>query len=247
MKWLPGGWQRTQRIDERATVPRGRADRGTARLTAPGERIPEAARGGRRRPVLLGPGARDVDVSASSFRTFLLGGGISGLVAVLCAANLAYQGNSVGAWLLQLVSAVVFGYFLVGSRGMLNSRGFLFDRSGFYARTKGEVFGVAWDEIAAVGVSTLSFLQARRVVSPERRVALEFFPADPGFAERHPELDRWLVEEPPPMPDLPYERYRFYLPPISRLPKALEAAVQEVAGRKWIGQYRRELPVPVDA
>lgn len=49
------------------------------------------------------------------------------------------------------------------------------------------------------------------------------------------------------MPDLPYERYRFYLPPISRLPKALEAAVQEVADRKWIGQYRRELPVPVDA
>src|SRR5690606_41497356 len=188
------------RCDERPPVPGGGGDGGTAWLTAPGGRIPEAARGGRRRTVLLGPGARDVDVRASSFRTFLLGGGISGLVAVLCAANLAYQGNSVGAWLLQLVSAVVFGYFLVGSRGMLNSRGFLFDRSGFYARTKGEVFGVGWDEIAAVGVSTLSCLPARPGASPGRRVALEFWAGRPGLAEGAPERDRWGGREASPSP-----------------------------------------------
>ncbi|WP_188985420.1 hypothetical protein [Saccharopolyspora thermophila] len=243
MKWLPGGWQRADRVDqERATVPARARD--TARYTSgpPPEPATRVQPGVGHRPVLLSADAHDVDVSASSFRMLLVGGGISGLLTVLMAAALVNSGSSVGLWIGQLVFSVLFLWFITASRGMLSSRGFLIDRSGFYARTRGEVFGVAWDEIKAVGVGTLPWIQNSRPVAPERRQALEFYPADPGFAARHPELDRWLVAEPPSMPGLPGERYRFHLPPFSRLPRNLEAAVQAVAPQKWVGQYKRRLP-----
>ena len=139
---------------------------------------------------------------------------------------------------------VVFLWFLVSARGMLSSRGFLFDRGGFYARTRGEVFGVPWSEISAVGVGTLPPVQHRRPIVPDQRHALEISPSDPGFAARHPQLERWRVEEQPSMPGLPGERYRFHLPPVGRLPKTLESAVQSVAPSKWVGHYRRQLPPP---
>ncbi|CAM05408.1 hypothetical protein A8924_6583 [Saccharopolyspora erythraea NRRL 2338] len=257
MKWLPGGWQRADSAnDARKTVPRGEVgDRGTARYTSE-----QSARGedrtvraqpphsapppGRAVPVVLGADAQDVDVSASSFRTLLIGGGISGLLTVLCAATLANKGSTVGMWIWQLVFGVIFLWFATSSRGMLSSRGFLFDRGGFYARTRGEVVGVSWDEIAAVGVGTLPWIQHNRPVPPDRRVALEFYPADAGFAARHPEFDRWRIEEPPSMPGLPGERYRFHLPPFSKLARSVEHAVQTVAPRKWVGHYKRELPAP---
>ncbi|MGW3470566.1 hypothetical protein ACWDKQ_19390 [Saccharopolyspora sp. NPDC000995] len=247
MKWLPGGWQRADRVEhERATVPAH--PRGTARYTSERAGPPEPATrvqpGGGHRPTLLGADAHDVDVSASSFKALLIGGGISGLLTVLIAAVLVNNGNSVGMWIWQLVFGVIFLWFITASRGMLNSRGFLFDRSGFYARTRGEVFGIAWDEIKAVGIGTLPWVQHRRPVAPERRRALELYPADPGFATRHPELERWRVEEAPSLPGLPGERYRFHLPSFSRLPKELEGAVQAIAPQKWVGQYKRQLPPP---
>lgn len=193
-------------------------------------------------PIGLGPEAQDVDVSAGSFRLLLLGGGLSGLGTVLCAATLANNGSSVGMWIWQLVLGIVFLGFVVSSRGMLNSRGFLLDRSGFYARTLGEVYGVSWNEISAIGIGSLPWIEQKRPVHPERRVALELYPADPGFGGRHPELDRWRVEEKPSLPNTPSVRYRFHLPPFTRLPRAVERAVQVVAPRKWVGHYRRHLP-----
>ncbi|KAA5832711.1 hypothetical protein ABT337_12910 [Saccharopolyspora hirsuta] len=253
MKWLPGGWERADRVDnqQRQTVPARPLDgRTTARYTSERAAVQEPATrvqpGPGHRPTVLGADARDVDVSASSFKALLIGGGISGLCTVLIAATLVNQGSSVGLWIWQLVFGVIFVWFIAGSRGVLNGRGFLIDRSGFYARTSGEVFGVAWDEIKAVGIGTLPWIQHRRPVAPERRQALEFYPADPGFAARHPELERWRVTEPASMPGMPGERYRFHLPPFSRLPKTLEAAVQDVAPQKWVGHYRRQLPKPQD-
>ncbi|MGP4018043.1 hypothetical protein [Saccharopolyspora sp. 5N708] len=247
MKWLPGGWQRADR--EWATVPGRRPNHGdTARYTAERAAGPERGTrvqpGGGHRPTLLGADAQDVDVSASSFKTLVIGGGLSGLITVLIAATLVNKGNTVGMWIAQLVFGVIFLWFISSARGMFSSRGFLLDRSGFYARTRGEVFGVTWDEVAAVGVGTLPWIQHRRPVAPERRQALEIYPADPGFAARHPEFDRWRIDEPPSMPGLPGERYRFHLPPFSRLPKTLEGAVQKIAPHKWVGQYRRQLPPP---
>ncbi|MEU6130119.1 hypothetical protein ABZ805_13200 [Saccharopolyspora sp. NPDC047091] len=251
MKWLPGGWQRADRAGrEWATVPGRvtRRDDATARLGA--ERGGPATRvyGNREQPpeppapVGLGPEAHDVDVSASSFRLLLIGGGVSGLGTVLCAATLANNGSTVGMWVWQLVFGIVFLGFLISSRGMLSSRGFLLDRSGFYARTLGEVYGVSWNEISAIGIGSLPWIEQKRPMHPERRVALEFYPADRGFAARHPELDRWRVEEQPSLPETPSVRYRFHLPPFTRLPRALERAVQTVAPRKWVGHYRRHLP-----
>ncbi|GAA4886498.1 hypothetical protein GCM10023222_51890 [Saccharopolyspora cebuensis] len=221
-------------------------DQGTARYTSDHAAQPTRAPAGPSQPVptVLSADAQDVDVSASSFRLMLIGGGLSGLVAVLCAAVIAAGRAGVGVWIAQLVSGILFIGFLLSARGMLNSRGFLFDRNGFYARTKGEVFGVAWDEISAIGIGTLPWIQHGRPVHPERRQALEFYPADPGFAARHPEWERWRVQERPSMPGLPGERYRFHLPPFSRLSRSLEGAVQTVAPRKWVGQYRRESPAP---
>ncbi|MCI2422066.1 hypothetical protein MOQ72_32005 [Saccharopolyspora sp. K220] len=250
MKWLPGGWQRADRVErEWATVPGRRANqRDTARYTAGRGTTPERGTrvqpGGGHRPTLLGADAQDVDVSASSFKALVIGGGLSGLITVLIAATLVNQGSTVGMWIWQLVFGVIFLWFISASRGLFSSRGFLLDRSGFYVRTRGEVFGVTWDEIAAVGVGTLPWIQHRRPVAPERRQALEVYPADPGFAARHPEFDRWLIDEPPSMPGLPGERYRFHLPPFSRLPKTLEGAVQTIAPHKWVGQYRRQSPPP---
>ncbi|MBB5155346.1 hypothetical protein [Saccharopolyspora phatthalungensis] len=247
MKWLPGGWQRADQVEhERATEPV--RSRGTARYASGQAGSPDPATrvqpGGGHRPTLLGADAHDVDVSASSFKALLIGGGVSGLLTVLVAAALVNSGSSVFMWIWQLVFGVLFLWFITASRGMLNSRGFLIDRSGFYARTRGEVFGVSWDEIKAVGIGTLPWIQHRRPVAPERRQALELYPADPGFPTRHPELERWRVEESPSMPGLPGERYRFHLPPFSRLPKELEGAVQTVAPQKWVGHYKRHLPPP---
>lgn len=222
--------------------------RGTARYTSehaatqgPATRVQP---GPGHRPVVLGADARDVDVSASMFRALVIGGGLSGLGTVLVAAALVNKGSTVGLWVWQLVFAVLFLWFIVGSRGVFNGRGFLVDRSGFYARTTGEVFGVSWDEIKAVGIGTLPWVQHGRLVAPDRRQALEFYPADPGFAARHPELERWRVIEPASLPGMPDERYRFHLPPFSRLPRALEGAVQDVVPQKWVGHYKRSLPGP---
>lgn len=264
MKWLPGGWQRADAVDrDRSTTPVGNAPEQPTRQHAPARDAPEQAtrqhapaRGAPRatkaapndaalsRSVLLSEYAHDVDISASNFRNLLVGGGLSGLVTVLCAASLVNDSSSVWLWIWQIVFGVLFLWFLRASRGMLSSRGFLFDTGGFYARTRGEVFGIAWEEITAIGVGSLPWVEHRRPVSPERRHALELYPSDDGFAARHPELERWAVEEPAPMPGLPMLRYRFHLPPFSRLSSELEGAVQDVAPRKWIGRYRRQSPPP---
>lgn len=249
MKWLPGGWQRADRGGrEWATSPRRSADGGTVRYdgahNGPGTRVyaREERPAEPPAPVGLGPEARDVDVSAGSFRMLLIGGGLSGFLTVLCAATLVTSGNSVGTWFWQLVFGVVFLWFAVSARGMLSSRGFLLDRSGFYARTRGEVFGVPWQEISAIGVGSLPWIEQNRPVHPQRRVALEFYPADPHFPARHPELERWLVEEPPSLANTPGVRYRFHLPPFARVPRHVEEAVRAVAPTKWLGRYRRNLP-----
>lgn len=237
MKWLPGGWQRADWSETRA-IPRS-----TARYTTQG--AAEGVRGRSSPPprsALLGADARDVDVSASTFRTTLIGGGLSGLGTVLIAATMVNQGNTVGMWIWQLVFGVLFLWFAWGSRGMLNGRGFLIDRSGFYIRTMGEVLGIDWSEVKAVGLGTLPWIQDKRLVNPGRRRALELYPAGPGFAERHPELERWWIQEPPAAPGLPGERYRFHLPAFGKLPSELESAIQDLARNKWVGHYRRTLP-----
>ncbi|MDR7301103.1 hypothetical protein [Haloactinomyces albus] len=274
MKWLPGGWQRadrvgdnrrgTDRVDtQRATVPRRAAPeqptvaqraqsphRATAQYPeqrphasgpatktyAKDQDVPAAP------APMLGVEARDVDVSAAAFRNLLVGGGISGFLTVLCAAALSGSGGSVWLWIWQIVFGAIFLWFLASAKGTLSSRGFLLDRGALYARTRGEVFGVPWDEIVAAGVGSLPPIQQKRMVPPDRRRAFEFYPADSAFVHRHPEFERWRVEEPAPMPGLPGIRYRFHLPPLSRLPRHLEHAVQDVAPQKWIGHYRRELP-----
>lgn len=246
MKWLPGGWQRDEVDRNRGTVPAG-DDPGTMRYgPEPATRAQGPARQDRESgpSPLLAADARDVDVSAHSFRNLLIGGGVSGFLVVLCAATIVNKGSSVGVWIWQLIFGVLFLWFAASARGMLNSRGFLFDRSGFYARTKGEIVGVGWEEISAIGVGSLPWIQHKRPVHPERRQALEVYPVDPRFPERHPELDRWRIDEPAPMPGLPALRYRFHLPPFNRLPRFLENAVQKVAPRKWVGHYRRQLPPP---
>ena len=249
MKWLPGGWDRADAVErQRPTTPAASAAERTVKHPAGPRRPaahPEPARAERPRSGgsgLLSPDAQDVDVSAGNFRNLLAGGGLSGFCTVLFAAGLVSNPSSPGLWLGQIVFVMLFAYFARSASGMLRSRGFLFDQGGFYARTCGEVFGVTWGEISAVGIGSLPWVQDKRPVSPERRHAMELYPADPGFPDRHPELERFLVQEPAPMPGLADLRYRFHLPPMTRVPRRIEHAVQTVAPRKWIGRYGRQLP-----
>ncbi|ASU77832.1 hypothetical protein CDG81_05355 [Actinopolyspora erythraea] len=277
MKWLPGGWQRADRVDpegttaprrtvpqqetvvERRNVPPGGSTppsasrRGSTRQDAyPATRVQRRAGGvgesaGAPRSggaVLLGEHARDVDVSAAAFRNLAVGGGASGFLTVLCAAALAESPGGVWLWIWQLVFGVCFVWFIASAKGSFSGRGFLMDNRGICPRTSGEVFAVPWEEVTAVGVGSLRPVENRRLVHPERRRALELFPADSAFPERHPELERWRVEEPPPIQGLPAVRYRFYLPALSRLPKRLEQAIQAAAPRVWVGHYRRRIPTP---
>ncbi len=191
----------------------------------------------------LGTQARDVDISVSSFRNLLVGGGITGFGTVLCAAALATQGSGVWLWVWQLLFGMAFCWFLAASPGALSSRGVLFDHTGLYVRDRGDVVGVGWDEIHGVGVGTLPWIKQGRLANPQRKQAFELYPSDPMFPTRHPHLERWRVHEPPPMHGLPGVRYRFHLPPLSGLPRRLQRAVQSVAPRKWIGRYHRE-PLP---
>ncbi|RCW45202.1 hypothetical protein DFQ14_103168 [Halopolyspora algeriensis] len=191
---------------------------------------------------VLGSEVRDVDVSAAAFRNLLVGGGVSGFLTILCAAALTDDGGSVWLWFWQIVFGAIFLWFVASAKGSLSSRGFLLDRHALHARTRGEVFGIPWSEIGAAGIGSLPPIQRKRPVPPERRRAFEFYPADPEFVHRHPELERWRIDEPAPMPGLPGVRYRFHLPPLSRLPRRLEHAVQELAPHKWVGHYRRQFP-----
>lgn len=271
MKWLPGGWQRadrtnvptsTRRVDPNAaTAPRRTVTRQPdgEQGDAPGPdaertrqepvRSTRAYDQAQRRPaanseppLLLSEAARDIDVSAAAFRNLAIGGGISGFLTVLCAAALANSSGGVWLWVWQIVFGAAFLWFVASAKGSLSGRGFLMDRSGVYPRTRGEVYGISWNEITAVGVGSLRLIENKRLVHPERRRAFELFPADSGFPARHPELERWRVEEPPPMSGLPAVRYRFHLPAFSRLPHRLEHGVQAVAPRAWVGQYRLQPP-----
>ncbi|GAB3544134.1 hypothetical protein J2S53_004381 [Actinopolyspora lacussalsi] len=276
MKWLPGGWQRADRVDpEGKTAPRRTVPQQETvverRNVPPGEPTPPSASGSTRqdaypstrvqrraggdptsagpergggRAVLLGEHARDIDVSAAAFRNLAVGGGISGFLTVLCAAALADSPGGVWLWIWQLVFGVCFVWFITSAKGSLSGRGFLVDQRGICPRTSGEVFAVPWDEVAAAGIGSLRPIENRRLVHPGRRRCLELFPADSAFPGRHPELERWRVEEPPPMQGLPSVRYRFHLPVLSRLPKRLEQAVQAAAPRVWVGNYRRRPPTP---
>ncbi len=245
------GADRTRRLGSRPAAEPPTAitpveqPRGTARYAA--EDVPPEmpARGGKPAAAhLLAADAQDVDVSAASFRNLVIGGGASGFLTVVCAAALVETPGSAWLWIWQLLFGVAFLWFVSSAKGAMSSRGFLVDRGGFYARTRGEVFGIAWEEIGAAGIGSLPLIENRRPVHPERRRALELYPADPAFPARHPELERWRVDEPAPMSGLPGVRYRFHLPPLSRLPRRLEGAVHAVAPRKWVGNYRRHLPSP---
>lgn len=231
MRWLTGGWQRAEPATVRAASP---VDE-TRPYDSPQEPPPV---------MRLDSRARDIDVSGSIFRNLLVGGGITGFGTVLCAASIAESGGGLWLWFWQLVFAACFIWFVSGARGVFTGRGFMVDRNGLYVRAGGDIFGVPWNEIEAVGVGSLPWVHNRRPVHPARRQAFEFFPAGHGFAARHPELERWLVRDTPPSRGLPSARYRFFLPPLSRLPRRLESAVQSAAGRKWLGHYRRDLPHP---
>ncbi|WP_156051717.1 hypothetical protein [Allokutzneria albata] len=232
MKWRRGGWERVpapSSVAETSVVNPQRPP--TMKIAAP------------ERALALQPGAVDLDFGVSGARWLMLGGGISGFLAVVCAAILTDGETHPWIWLWQIVSGAAFLWFVGSARASLRGRGLIVDRRALWWRAEGTLHAVPWQEIGAVGISSRPLLDRASVVRPDQRIGLEVFPADPAFPARYPQLDQWRVDEPPPREGLPATRYRFPLPPAGRLPGKVEDAVQDVAANAWVGRYRIEAPI----
>ncbi|MCK2243596.1 MULTISPECIES: hypothetical protein [unclassified Crossiella] len=225
MQWRRGGWEREApptQVNPVLTDPTKRS--ATRKMAA---------------PKVANPLAYDLDFGAASARWLLLAGALFGLATVACAAVIA-NGDAKGTtWVAQLIFAALFLWSVFSIRGTLRGRGVIATGDALSWRSDGSVHRIPWSEIGAVGVGTLPWFNHASLVHPEQREALEIFPADPSFPARNPALDRWRVEEEPPMPGLPGTRYRFPFPPFTRLPKRIEQAVQEIQPKRWHGRYPR--------
>ncbi|MEV6557537.1 hypothetical protein AB0M22_17595 [Nocardia sp. NPDC051756] len=96
------------------------------------------------------------------------------------------------------VAAVAVGGFLllIALTGVLlwrvltRPRSLMIDQTGVrWIDPRGSSWSIAWPELAAISVSRTVNRNPRKVVS-SAMVRLDLFPADPGFRQRHPEMER---------------------------------------------------------
>lgn len=96
------------------------------------------------------------------------------------------------------IAAVVFGAImllialigLLSWRAVTRPRSLVLEPAGIrWIDPRGSSWSVAWPELAAVSVSRTVNRNPRKLVS-SAMVRLDLFPADPGFRQRHPEMER---------------------------------------------------------
>ncbi|MFC4128449.1 hypothetical protein [Nocardia rhizosphaerae] len=123
----------------------------------------------------------------------VVSGGI-GLLGIWCALTGRVAGGARIATIVALVVSVLLLTLALGSaalwRVLTRPRALVVDGTGVrWLDPRGGPWAVHWSELAAISVSRTVNRSPRRVV-PSAMVRLDLFPADPGFRQRHPELER---------------------------------------------------------
>ncbi|PXX59688.1 hypothetical protein DFR70_11170 [Nocardia tenerifensis] len=75
-------------------------------------------------------------------------------------------------------------------RVLTRPRSLVIEQAGVrWTDPRGSSWSIAWPELAAISVSRTVNRNPRKIV-PSAMVRLDLFPADPGFRQRHPEMER---------------------------------------------------------
>ncbi|WP_029720619.1 hypothetical protein [Saccharopolyspora rectivirgula] len=139
-----------------------------------------------------------LDVGNKAARAVLLGGAVSGAIGLFtyyaCLTDQISGGTGtlIVAW---IIGSVFFGIGLLcafGWRAASRPRKLIFEAAGIrWDDPKGKPWAVRWEELGGVAVSRTKerAVQASDHLTRRTMVRLDLFPADPGFRQRHPEME----------------------------------------------------------
>jgi len=157
-----------------------------------------------------GPPPVVIDVGATATKQLVVGsivlGGIGG-IALISGLIGAVDGGSGGA-----IAAIAIGavFLLLGllpvlmRRKAFRPRKLIFEPAGMrWDDPQGQPWAIAWPELAAISISKHGALEVKtpslqeqlvssateKLTGENVHVRLDFYPADPGFRARHPQLD----------------------------------------------------------
>jgi hypothetical protein len=149
-----------------------------------------------------------IDVGKTNGRKAIIGGVVAGVIGLgILIAGIASLADSAGGGIV----GIVFGLLLlalplavvVRKDKIFRPQLLVFEAAGLrWDDPKGAPWAVPWSELAAVSVSKHSPKQvgpesvqdklvgaaSDKIVGERAHVRLDIFPADPGFAGRHPEM-----------------------------------------------------------
>jgi hypothetical protein len=150
-----------------------------------------------------------IDVGTTNARKAVIGATVAGALGLLAVGSAifgAVDGGAGGA----VVAAIIGLLLLVLPVGLIVRRDkvfrpqvLVFEAAGLrWDDPKGAPWAIAWGELAAVSISKHSPAQvgpeslsdklvsatSDKLVGERAHVRLDFYPADPGFAHRHPEI-----------------------------------------------------------
>ncbi|MBO0871040.1 MAG: hypothetical protein J2P15_21015 [Micromonosporaceae bacterium] len=160
--------------------------------------------------------------------------------------------------------AVPLVMMLVGLPRLLRPRYLVFEPRGMRIVAGRVQVAIGWEELHALGLGYEQAPEKEQViptsvddvqdrvaeylsgkvsealqVSDARRIALEIFPTHPQAVERYPLLRPYWHQQAPPYPGLPWQRWRFPLPPVVSIGEAVGAGVWAFQPRRWLGWFPR--------
>lgn len=168
--------------------------------------------------------------------------GLAGLFAAIGITNWHDPGVAAVAGVFLLLCLLPIRWTLRLRRAMSEPGGFAFGPSGLRYWEGAESGLLAWEEVAALGIGyEVAPMRGivRRLLRDKQRVAFEVFAVDPADLRRTPALQRYLVTQPAPWPEVAAEHLRVPLPPFARLPAKLTRAARGAAPQLWRGWFRR--------
>lgn len=139
-----------------------------------------------------------IDIGSHATKQVAIGGAISGVLGLIALVS-AFTGAVEGGAGTAAVAGVIGGLFLLFALFVLFSwktlsrpRRLVFDEQGIRSvDPSGRPWSVAWDELGAVAISRTKQRRVKLTDFIMRRilVRLDLFPRDPGFRDRHPEME----------------------------------------------------------
>jgi hypothetical protein len=202
--------------------------------------------------------AIEVDLARGSGKALLV---LLPLLLGLCSASVyaAVDAHDRSVLIVGCCFAAFFGVLLCGVvkaiPRLVQPRGLVFDARGVHFWRGSAWDLLPWEDVAAIGVGyeqpprvptlSLSRYLARKMldelnIGKWTNICVEIFPDSPARTlERHPALARYRRQQAPPFPQLPPQRWRLPLPPLSDLGHQVGKGVEAFQPRRWVGWFER--------